>query len=66
MSFGTLSFLIATPETWVPALGDAQHGFPYLSSSGRLVIKHLIMMAGAVATTADSAKSYLAKRKLEG
>ena len=27
----TLSFLITTPEAWVPALGDAHHGFPYLS-----------------------------------
>ena len=26
--FVTLSFLITTPEAWVPALGDAQHGFP--------------------------------------
>ena len=24
----TLSFLITTPEAWVPALGDAHHGFP--------------------------------------
>jgi len=24
----TLSFLFTTPETWVTALGDAQHGFP--------------------------------------
>lgn len=23
----TLSFLITTPEAWVPALGDAHHGF---------------------------------------
>lgn len=26
--FVTLSFLLTTPEAWVPALGDAQHGFP--------------------------------------
>jgi reactive chlorine resistance protein C len=31
MSCTTLSFLITTPEAWVPALGDANHGFPYLS-----------------------------------
>jgi uncharacterized membrane protein YkgB len=29
--FVTLSFLVTTPEAWVPALGDAEHGFPYLS-----------------------------------
>jgi uncharacterized membrane protein YkgB len=26
--FVTLSFLITTPDAWVSALGDAQHGFP--------------------------------------
>jgi uncharacterized membrane protein YkgB len=31
MSFTTLSFLMTTPEVWVPALGVAAHGFPYLS-----------------------------------
>ncbi len=30
MSFVTLSFLVTTPECWVPPLGDAQHRFPYL------------------------------------
>lgn len=59
MSAGTLSFLITTPETWVPALGDAHHGFPYLSVAGRLVIKDLIMMAGGVVVASDSAKAYL-------
>ena len=33
--FVTLSFLVTTPEAWVAALGDAQHGFPYLSDAGR-------------------------------
>ena len=59
MSFVTLSFLITTPECWVPALGDAQHGFPYLSGAGRLVIKDAIMMGAALVTMADSAKTYL-------
>ena len=59
MSLGTLSFLITTPETWVPALGDKQHGFPYLSGAGRMVIKDLMMMAGAVVAIADSAKKCL-------
>jgi uncharacterized membrane protein YkgB len=61
MSFVTLSFLITTPECWVPALGDAQHGFPYLSGAGRLVIKDAIMMGAALVTMADSAKVYLRK-----
>lgn len=61
MSLVTLTFLITTPETWVPALGDAQHGFPYLSGAGRLVIKDAIMMGAALVTMADSAKAYLRK-----
>ena len=60
--FVTLSFLITTPESWVPALGDADHGFPYLSGRGRLVIKDAIMMGGALVVMADSAKAYLRKR----
>jgi uncharacterized membrane protein YkgB len=34
MSAVTLSFLITTPESWVPALGDAHHGFPWLAVKG--------------------------------
>ncbi|HSR05690.1 MAG TPA: DUF417 family protein [Bryobacteraceae bacterium] len=59
MAFTTLSFLVTTPEAWVPALGDAAHGFPYLSGTGRLVVKDAIMLGAAVVTLADSAKSYL-------
>jgi uncharacterized membrane protein YkgB len=62
MSLVTLSFLITTPESWVPALGDAHHGFPYLSGRGRLVVKDAIMLGAAVVTMADSAKAYLRKR----
>jgi uncharacterized membrane protein YkgB len=62
MSFVTLSFLVTTPECWVPPLGDAQHGFPYLSGRGRLVVKDAIMMGAALVTMADSAKAYLRKR----
>jgi uncharacterized membrane protein YkgB len=61
MSVVTLSFLVTTPESWVPALGDAQHGFPYLSGRGRLVVKDAIMMGAALVTMADSAKAYLRK-----
>jgi uncharacterized membrane protein YkgB len=57
--FVTLSFLVTTPEAWVPALGDAQHGFPYLSGAGRLVIKDVALMAGAWLVLADSARAVL-------
>jgi uncharacterized membrane protein YkgB len=59
MSFATLSFLITTPECWVPALGSPEHGFPLLSGAGRLVIKDAIMMGAALVTMADSAKKAL-------
>lgn len=62
MSLVTLSFLITTPETWVPALGDTEHGFPYLSGAGRLVIKDVIMLGASVVTMAQAAKVHL-KRK---
>lgn len=55
----TLSFLITTPEVWVSAHGDFQHGFPYLSGAGRLVLKDTMMLAGAVMIMADSARSIL-------
>jgi uncharacterized membrane protein YkgB len=54
-----LSFLITTPEAWVPSLGDAQHGFPYLSGAGRLALKDVMMLAGAVFVMADSARALL-------
>jgi uncharacterized membrane protein YkgB len=62
MSFATLSFLVTTPEVWVPSLGSPEHGFPLLSGAGRLVVKDAIMMGAAVVTMADSAKAYLRKR----
>lgn len=58
----TLSFLITTPEAWVSAAGDAQHGFPYLSGAGRLVLKDLLMLAGALPVMADSARRLLQER----
>lgn len=63
MSFVTLSFMVTTPETWVPSLGDAHHGFPYLSARGRLVVKDAIMLGAAIVTLADSAKLYLLSRR---
>lgn len=66
MSFVTLSFLVTTPECWVPALGDSTHGFPYLSGAGRLVIKDAIMMGASLVTMADSARRYLTRIKRPG
>lgn len=67
MSIVTLSFLITTPETWVPNLGGdfptPQYGFPYLSAAGRLVIKDIIMMAGGLVVASESAQRILSKLK---
>ena len=59
MACTTLSFLATTAEAWVPALGDTTHGFPYLSGTGRLIVKDCIMLGAAVTTMADSAGQYL-------
>jgi len=64
MSFTTLSFLITTPEAWVPALGDPNHGFPFLSGVGRLVIKDSIMLGAAFLTMTDAARETLRRRRL--
>jgi uncharacterized membrane protein YkgB len=63
MTLGTLSFLVTTPESWVPPLGDAHSGFPYLSGRGRLVIKDLVILGGALMTMSESARLYLSRRK---
>jgi uncharacterized membrane protein YkgB len=66
LAFGTplvtLTFLITTPEAWVGALGDGQHGFPYLSGAGRLVLKDVLMLAGSLYVMADSARQLLRER----
>jgi uncharacterized membrane protein YkgB len=59
MSVITLSFLITTPETWVPDLGGPEHGFPLLSGAGRLVVKDAIMLGASVVTLADAARKAL-------
>jgi uncharacterized membrane protein YkgB len=66
MACTTLSFLVTTPEAWVPALGDSAHGFPYLSGTGRLIVKDVIMLGAAVVTLADSAKAYLLRLTSRG
>lgn len=67
MSLITLSFLITTPEVYVPNLGGdfptPHHGFPYLSGAGRLVLKDVIMMAAGLICASDSAQRYLGRRK---
>jgi reactive chlorine resistance protein C len=63
--FVTLSFLITTPDAWVAALGDAQHGFPYLSGAGRLVLKDVMLLAGGLLVMADSARAILEERPSE-
>ena len=67
LAFGTplvtLTFLHTTPEAWVPDLGDAEHGFPFLSGAGRLVLKDVLMLAGALPVMADSARQLLQERR---
>ena len=63
MTLGTLSFLVTTPEVWVPNLGSGESGFPLLTGAGRLVIKDTAILAGAIVILADSAKSVLEQLK---
>jgi len=60
MSIVTLSFLITTPEVYVPNLGGdfptPRHGFPYLSGAGRLVLKDIIMLAAGLMVASDAAQ----------
>lgn len=60
MSIVTLSFLVTTPEVYVPNLGGdlptPHFGFPFLSGAGRLVLKDIIMMAGGLIIASDCAK----------
>ncbi|MEN4761619.1 reactive chlorine resistance membrane protein RclC [Chryseobacterium sp. C39-AII1] len=62
MSLVTLSFLITTPEAYVPDLGSPEHGFPLLSGAGRLVIKDIIMLAGGLVVASDAAQRILVKK----
>lgn len=65
MSVVTLSFLITTPEVYVPDLGGdfptPHYGFPYLSGAGRLVLKDIIMLAGGLIIASEAAKRSLQK-----
>lgn len=63
MSLVTLTFLITTPEVYVPSLGGdfptPEFGFPYLSGAGRLVVKDVIMMAGGLIIASESSKNII-------
>lgn len=63
MSIITLSFLVTTPEVYVPNLGgdsDTPYfGFPFLSGAGRLVLKDVIMMAGGLLIASDCARKIM-------
>jgi uncharacterized membrane protein YkgB len=67
MSLVTLTFLITTPEVYVPNLGGdfptPQFGFPYLSGAGRLVLKDVIMMGAGLICASDNAKKLLNRMK---
>jgi uncharacterized membrane protein YkgB len=62
MSIVTLTFLITTPEVYVPNLGGdlptPYYGFPYLSGAGRLVLKDIIMMAAGLIVASDAASRF--------
>lgn len=57
MSFVTLSFLVTTPEVWVPNLGSGEYGFPLLAGPGRLVLKDVIMMGASWWSAVEFAKA---------
>ena len=59
MTIGTLSFLVTTPEVWVPDLGGGESGFPLLSGAGRLVVKDIVILASAVVLLSDSSRHVL-------
>jgi len=63
VTIGTLSFLVTTPESWVPNLGDTDYGFPYLSGRGRLVIKDIVILGASLITMSQSAQLYLKNKK---
>lgn len=65
MTLGTLSFLVTTPEAWVPHLTDHHWGFPYLSGRGRMVVKDIVILGGAIITASESARLYLQRRSIK-
>lgn len=67
MSLVTLSFLLSTPEAYVPNLGGdfptKYYGFPWLSAGGRLVIKDIIMMAAGLLVASNASQKIITKIK---
>ncbi|BFM45185.1 DUF417 family protein [Flavobacterium sp. CFS9] len=63
LTIGTLSFLVTTPESWVPHLTDEQYGFPYLSGRGRLVLKDIVILGASLITMSESAALYLKRQR---
>jgi uncharacterized membrane protein YkgB len=59
MSIVTLSFLITTPEAYVPNLGSLEYGFPLLSAAGRLVMKDVIMLTAGLIVVSESAQKII-------
>ena len=57
------TYLVTTPEVWVPDLGSGEQGFPLLTGAGRLVIKDTAILAGAVVVLSDSARRVLNQLK---
>ena len=53
------ALIVTTPEVWVPNLGSGEFGFPLLSGAGRLVIKDIVILAGAVVLLSDSSQRVL-------
>lgn len=66
MSLVTLSFLLTTPEVYVPNLGGdfptPTYGFPYLSGAGRLVLKDIIMLTGGLIIASEAAMRIVQKK----
>ena len=58
MTIGTLSFLVTTPEVWVPT-GKRGARLSVADGAGRLVIKDTAILAGAIVVLSDSAKRVL-------
>ena len=55
----SIGILVTTPEVWVPNLSGDEFGFPLLSGAGRLVIKDIVILAGAVVLLSDSSQRVL-------
>ena len=53
------ALIVTTPEVWVPNLWSGEFGFPLLSGAGRLVIKDIVILAGAVVLLSDSSQRVL-------